>query len=107
MTSKYIGIFGTNKQMYFHQMNVLLNSIEKEDIYRIKKSNRFGLYQAEMKNGEVYIGLLANNSARGFRWKQVYVPNDIDMDIFHTIIRPKIISELPEDEQVIFYNHMF
>ncbi len=103
MSSKIIGVFGTTKNQAGMKIEKLAKSLPKEEIINVRLSNISENCMIEMENGDRYIGVSASQSARGHRWKQVYVPYNIDLDILHDVIIPKIISDLPEHEQIIGY----
>ena len=100
---KQIGVFGLTKQQILYKICKIADGLPKDEIKHVKISlNAVGSY-LELKNGVRYIGILTSNYARGYRWKQVYVPYNVDLNILRDVILPKIISDLPEHEQVIGY----
>jgi hypothetical protein len=103
MSSKTIGVFGSTDNRAGLKIEKLAKTLPQEDIVRVRLSSMAENCMIEMKNGDRYIGVSATQSARGYRWKQVYVPYDVDLDILHDVIIPKIISDLPEHEQIIGY----
>ena len=103
MSSNLIGVFGVTKDQPRLKIEKLAKTLPQEDIVNVRLSSMAANCMIEMKNGDRYIGVSASQSARGYRWKQVYVPYDVDLDILHNVIMPKIISDLPEHEQIIGY----
>ena len=100
--SKDIGVFGSMYQVP-DKMKKIAEALPKEEIINVRLSREPRNCYIDMKNGDRYIGVTPTQGARGYRWKQVYVHYDVDLDILHTVILPKIISNLPEHEQVIGY----
>ena len=96
-----IGVFGIDKQMCYDAMNLILETLNKNDIKKIKKVQN--LYQFEMNNGDIYIGFSLGDSVIGYRFKQIYVYFNINRDILYDVIRPNIVSDLHINEQIKTY----
>jgi hypothetical protein len=101
--AKSIGVFGVTSEQFCRKMAQLTKTLPQDDISHVRLSIMSGNCIIDMKNGDRYIGLIASENARGYRWKQVYVPYNVNLEIFQRVIRPKLISNLPEHEQVIGY----
>lgn len=101
--SKNIGVFGNTMNQAVSKIQGLLRSLPKEEVVATRLSIGAGNCFIDMENGDRYIALSATQGARGYRWKQVYVPYNVDIEIFEKVIFPKLISNLPEHEQVIGY----
>lgn len=103
LSSCNIGVFGTTMYQARTKLVKLSETLPRKDILNIRLSQMSGQSIIDMKNGDRYIAVFPSDNVRGYRWKQVYVPYNIDLDIFYDVIYPKIISDLPEHEWVVGY----
>jgi hypothetical protein len=100
--SMQIGVFGNTREQYVKKMKEIQSLLKEEDIDRVCASSF--QYSIKMKDGTIYLGILASEYARGYKWQQVYVPHDIDTKSFNNVIYPTLYySDLPEDEQIIYH----
>jgi hypothetical protein len=101
--SMQIGVFGNTREQYINKMKEIYETLDGEKIDLKLTTWDFGSH-IRMNDGTIYLGLLAHESARGHSWKQVYMPHDIDKELFRNVIYPALYySDLPEDEQIIYY----
>lgn len=98
-----IGVFGTTIYQARSKLLKLSKTLPQEDILKVRLSQMNGQSIIDMKNGDRYVAVLTSDYARGYRWKQVYVPYDVNLEILHNVILPKIRSDLPEHEQILGY----
>jgi hypothetical protein len=86
----------------FCQVGKIYDGLEKEDVERFIKSKCGS--EIRMKDGTRYITIAASDSARGHKFKQVYVSYEIDIKILNNVILPLVeLSDLPREERVIEY----
>lgn len=95
-------IFGSTTEIAQEQLDKIISTINPDDIKQIIKSqNR---YTCELLDGTYYQALYAGYGASGHRCTQAYVDIRISIEILHNIILPILcVSNLPREEQVIYY----
>ena len=83
----------------------LFNMIEDINYGEIKKvSNSMNEAYVELKNGDTYQALNISENAKGYKCDKVYINMEVDSNIIERIIKPIIcMSQLPEDEQIVYY----
>jgi len=77
--------------------------MDKQDIVYFKKGAYD--YSIQLKNGDYYLVVPASNNARGHKCHKAYVQHGVDIDCIRNIIMPMlVISKLPEEEQIEYFN---
>ena len=65
-----------------------------EDIKNvIKTSPNTGIFTIELKNGDYYQAVRANDGARGHRWQYAYIDRDIKKEMLDCVVLPKFIHK--------------
>jgi len=98
-----IGVFGTTSEQIYMKIKLLSKTLPQENILKIQLSKNGENCRIEMIGGEHYIGMYTSERARGHKWKQAYIPYNIDLKILKCVILPSLISNLPKHEQIIGY----
>ena len=81
-----IGIYFKDYNWAKRYFNYLLKT---KDIIYTRKNNHGFFIQYANKNTVIFI--VANDSARGYRFDKIYLQDGIDLDTYHSIIAPKLL----------------
>lgn len=99
---KIYGVFGSQEQIY-NKLKQIHDSIPPSSISKFIISHNLNLSLLEVKNGDVYLGVAPSHYARPYRWYQVFLPHDFDLNILNDVINPNIVSDLPEHLRIVGY----
>jgi len=100
---KNIIVYGSTKEKAFNKLQELLDNINQEDIHKvIKTSPNTGIFTIELKNGDYYKAISANDNARGYRWQYAYIDRNISKVSLDHVVFCKFIPEYGTED---YYNH--
>ena len=69
----------------------------KDIVYTQKNNHKFFIQYA---NKDTVTFVVANDSARGYRFDKMYLQEGIDLHIYNCIIAPKLIHRYPVDDPI-------
>lgn len=79
-------VYGSTRDRAYNKLQDLLDNMKYGKVNRVNK-NSFN-FTVELKNGDLYIALLAFEGAKGHKWDYAYIDHRIDKEIVNNIILP-------------------
>lgn len=99
---KYL-VFAVTRKKGINFLENLIGEMKYKEIKSIRKSNLDMI--VELYDGTLYQVVSASDNSRGHKCNKAYVDTFINSEIMDCVIKPCLLwSDLPEEEQIIYFN---
>jgi len=79
-------VYGVTRERARSKLQDLLDNFKHGDVNKVSKG--YNDFVVELKNGDIYKTVTANDSSRGHKWDYAYIDNLIDVELTNNIIMP-------------------
>ena len=97
--NKRIIVYGLTRDKANNKLQQMLDDMRYVDVKDVKKG--INDFRVDLKNGDHYIAVGANDSVRGYRWQYAIIDRAIDQETLDTIVFPTFTPFFNE-ELIVF-----